>query len=340
MQKLWELHTYGWDFVKRRMVQSKPYLGKRKNYQVPTNAEVARWFVPQATAKLARRAKWALTNSRLALQWRIALRTGGRYICGADGKPETDAFRWLESPKGHFYADPFVVHRDGQHWLFFEDYEYQRMRGRIACAAISSSGDIGEVRIVLEAASHLSYPYIFADGDSLYMIPESGAERVVRLYTCVRFPHQWNPVVDLFHGPALDTSICQHNGLWWFFTTLEDPRGLGAALYLFFSESLKGKWQYHPANPISYDVRNARCAGRLFKTAGKLIRSSQSGIVRYGYSFALNEVVTLTPSEYEERTILTVEPASFGNLMATHTYNRDGSIEAIDGQELTRVSRL
>ena len=340
MQKLWELHAYGWDFVKGRIIPSTLDLVRGKNYRAPTNTEMVRWFVPKVTAKLCQRVKRAVSGSESVLHWRIAIRAGGRSLFGAEGKADTEGFQWLESHKGHFYADPFVIDRDGQHWLFFEDYEYQRRLGRIACAAVSTSGDIGEVRIVLEAASHLSYPHVFADGGSLYMIPESGSERLVRLYRCVKFPQQWTPVADLFHGPAFDTSICQHDGLWWFFTTLQDPRGQGVALYLFFSESLTGKWQYHPANPISYDARNARCAGRLFKSDGKLIRPSQNGTIRYGYSFALNEVVTLTPSEYEERAILTVQPGFFGNLLATHTYNRDGSIEAIDGQRLTLISRL
>jgi hypothetical protein len=337
MGKLWELHAYGWGFVRRRSLPSTPYLGKKESYRAPTNTEMVRWFVPQATVKLCRRAKWALTNSEVTLQWRIAIRTGGRFIFGRDGEAQTDGFQWLDAPKGHFYADPFVVVRDGQHWLFFEDYEDQRRLGRIACAAISTSGDMGEVRIVLEAASHLSYPHIFADGGSLYMIPESGSELVVRLYRCVNFPEQWTPIAELFHGPAFDTSVFHYNGLWWFFTTLQDRGGHGVALYLFFSESLTGRWQYHPANPISYDVRNARGAGRLFESEGKLIRPSQSGIIRYGYSFALNEIVMLTPSEYRERPMLTVEP--FGDLMATHTYNREGLIEAIDGQRPIRVSR-
>src|SRR5258708_2332026 len=340
MQKLWELHAFGWDFVKDRILPPTVYLGKRKNYRVPTNSVMVRWFVPQGTAKLCRRGKRALSNSELVLRWQIAIRAGGRYISGANGNAMTDGFQWLESPKGHFYADPFVVDREGQHWLFFEDYEYQSRRGRIACACVSTGGEVGEVRTVLEAGYHLSYPYIFSDRDDLYMIPESGAEDVVRLYRCENFPDRWSWIADLFHGPAFDTSICHHDGLWWFFTTLQDPRGHGVALYLFYSESLTGKWQYHPANPISYDVRNARGAGHLFKREGKLIRPSQSGIIRYGYSFALNEVARLTPSEYEERMILTVEPTLFGDLMATHTYNRDGSIEAIDGQRQVRVSRL
>ena len=303
MQKLWELHVHGWAYIKGRILRSTVYLGERKNYRAPTNTDMVRWFLPRATGKLCRRVRRALSNGELVLQWRIAIRTRDRYICGAEGKPEPDGFQWLESPKGHFYADPFVVDRDGQHWLFFEDYEYQCRRGRIACACVSTGGQVGEVRTVLEATSHLSYPYIFSDHDYLYMIPESGAENVVRLYRCENFPDRWAWIADLFQGPAFDTSICQYDGLWWFFTTLQDPRGHGVALYLFYSESLTGKWQYHPANPISYDVRDARGAGSLFEREGKLIRPSQSGIIRYGYSFSLNEVVRLTPSEYDERMI-------------------------------------
>ena len=152
MQKLWELHVYGWDFVRGRILPSTPYRGKRQDYRAPTNIEMVRWFVPQATTKLCKRAVLALTSSEVSLQWRIAIRTGGRSIFGADGEAQTDGFQWLEAPKGHCYADPFVVEHCGEHWLFFEDYEYQRGLGRIACAAISTSGDIGEVRIVLEGA--------------------------------------------------------------------------------------------------------------------------------------------------------------------------------------------
>ena len=340
MQKLWELHAYGWDFVTHRIVPSKPYIGKRKKYQTPTGPELFRWLVPRVTARLYKRVKWAVTGSKAVLQWRIAIRTGGRHIYHSDGKPELDGFRWLEPAKGHFYADPFIIDLHGHHWLFFEDYEYQRRRGRIVCAEVSTSGDIGEIQTALEANYHLSYPYVFAVNGSLHMIPESGDEGVVRLYRCVRFPDRWAPIADLFNGPAFDTSIYYHDNLWWFFTTLQDPRGHGVALYLFFSENLTGEWQYHPANPISYDVRNARCAGLVCKSEDKLIRPSQRGVTRYGYSFSLNEVVRLTPRDYEERPILTVEPHLLGNLMAAHTYNRDGWIEVIDGQRLTDLSQL
>src|SRR6266852_6810108 len=118
------------------------------------------------------------------------------------------------------------------------------------------------------------------------MISESGSELVVRFYRYVKLPQQCTPVADLFHGPAFDTSFCQHGSLRWLFTTLQHPRGQGVALYLFFSENPTGKWQHHPANPISYDARNACCGEHRFKSDGKLIRPSQNGTIRYGHSFS------------------------------------------------------
>ena len=79
MQKLWQLHAYGWDFVRSRIEPSTPCLGKRENYLAPTNAELARWFVPQAMLKLCKGARSRLTNSERALPWQIAIRTGSRF---------------------------------------------------------------------------------------------------------------------------------------------------------------------------------------------------------------------------------------------------------------------
>src|SRR5207253_860340 len=129
------------------------------------------------TAKVRKRVKRVLTGAEALLHWRIAIRAGGQYILSSDGQANTNGFHWIESPKGHFYADPFIVDRDGQHWLFFEDYNYLLKRGCIACAPVSPDGRMGEVQKVLDPPFHLSFPHIFSDGDCLYMIPESGAQK-------------------------------------------------------------------------------------------------------------------------------------------------------------------
>lgn len=330
IQKLWELHVYGWEFVESRMCSLESESGGVKS----KNTELLCWLAPRFTKVMWERVTRAATGQERVLHWRIAVRAGENHIEVQSQAPNTSGFQWIESPKGHFYADPFVFHHDGKPWLFFEDYSHSTQRGVIACAELSPHGQLGEVQVSLSSRFHMSYPYIFEDDDGIYMLPETASANSICLFRCKRFPERWSLVREMFQGPGLDTSVCRHGGLWWFFTSLQDPRAYGVALYLFFSEDLLGKWYYHPANPISLDSRNARSAGRIFKHGNTLIRPSQSATPRYGYSFTFNEVVRLTPTEYEERPILSVTPNCFPGLLATHTYNRSGDIEVIDGQTL------
>ena len=100
--------------------------------------------------------------------------------------------RWLESPKGHAWTDPFLFERDGRYWLFFEDYLYAQQRATLACAPLSIEGLLGEPRTILDTGSHASYPYVFCGGDDIYMIPETRALQTVRFYKAVEFPYKIN----------------------------------------------------------------------------------------------------------------------------------------------------
>ena len=338
IQKLWELHRFGPEHLTRTAIPAAPYKGKKKIYRRPSNSEVLSWLGPRLMGKTIGWVKTGLKASNLIDHWRIAIRSGGTHVIDADENARMDGFHWLESPKGHAWADPFLFERDGQYWLFFEDYLYAEQRGILACAPWSPAGPMGEPRTILETGSHASYPYVFSDGDDIYMIPETRALQTVRLYRATEFPYKWEPIADLFSGQAVDTSAWKQDGFWWFFTTLLDPRGRGAFLYLYSAETLTGKWQLHPMNPICYDVRRARGAGAIHRHGDKLLRPSQDCSKRYGYSFAINEIVKLTPDEYEERPLVTVEPTWAAGLRTTHTYNRLGLIEVTDGTTLRPVN--
>jgi hypothetical protein len=339
IQKLWELHNHGWGFVETRISPTAPYRGKRKVYRRPANREVANWALREAAGRTLRRVRRAVARAGDVVYWQIALRTGGDLL--SSGAPaDMRGFKWLPQPRGHYYADPFVFDHGGRPWLFFEDYSFAAERGTISCAEILPSGTLGPVRTALDTGGHLSFPYVFTDGDDVYMIPESAGSHAVRLFRCAQFPDRWVHVADLFSGPARDTAAWKQDGFWWFFTTLVEPRGQGFGLYLFFAEDLTGTWRYHPANPISFDARRARCAGRVFEHGGRLIRPSQDARWRYGYAFGLNEIVTLTPEDYEERPLLTVEPDWSPGLRGCHTYNRSGAIEVTDGQTVRRRDEM
>ncbi|PYV53113.1 MAG: hypothetical protein DMG98_21945 [Acidobacteria bacterium] len=61
------------------------------------------------------------------------------------------------------------------------------------------------------------------------------------------------------------------------------------------------RWNFHPANPISTDIRNNRGAGRVFEAGHCLIRPSQNCCPDYGYSFTLNEILDLSKKRYQRK---------------------------------------
>jgi len=141
------------------------------------------------------------------------------------------------------------------------------------------------------------------------MIPESGANSTVELYRAIRFPEKWKLEKVLFEGRAVGTTTWHQNDLWWLFTTLAETPGHCVMQLLIYSHSLTGDWKYHPANPISTDVRHARGAGAIFCHAGGLVRPTQDCSRNYGYSFTFKEILSLSPITYEERRGPTVNPS-------------------------------
>lgn len=326
IQKLYELHRHGWGHIERTAIPPAPYLGKKKIYRAPSNSEMLTWLVPVLIGKSLRR----LVRRATIKHWRLAIRSGSRLNPGSESALDLSGFRWIESPKDRFYADPFLLEEGGKTWVFFEDLDYVTGLGRISCAEVGEAG-VGDPVAVLERPYHLSYPCIFRDAGALYMIPETVSNASVELYRCIRFPDKWEMEKELFQGKAVDTTLWVDGGLYWFFVTLQEPRGSGTQLWLFYASTLTGEWTRHPANPISTDVRNSRGGGAIFRENGKLYRPSQDCSKHYGYSITFNEIVVLDRHHYQEKPCATIHPDWAEGLVGTHTYSRAGQIEIIDG---------
>ena len=327
IRKLNELHQYGWDYVRQRSLPAVPYRGKRKIYRVPTNRDMVRWLAPVILKKTLR----TPFHNKTVRHWRIALRQNKKPLFDPGSEVDMTGFRWLDPPKGHFWADPFPIEHEGRNWVFFEDFSYEQSRGFISCAELKADGMFGTPLRCLDAVKHhLSYPHVFCSGGDMFMIPESFDSESVDLYRCQDFPTQWTRVATLLRGRFVDTTVWYHNGLWWLMTTSADPDARSGSLLLFYADALNEKWYFHPANPISCDIRNNRGAGRVFNTGNHLIRPSQSGCPIYGYSLSLNKITELSPNKYAEYSLKTITP--WNGLSGVHTYNWAGNVEMIDGQ--------
>lgn len=332
IQKLRELHQYGWDYVEKRVVPTRPYKGRKEIYRAPTNWEIARWLVRRVTRALFRR----LNSRPMVLHWQLGIRLTAIPLLERCGDAELTSFRWITSPPDHYYADPFVVDDNHRRWVFFEDYDCQVQSGTIRCAEILGTKlvDGGEV---LKRPYHLSYPCVFRDSGTWYMIPESLEKGRLELYTTNEFPGGWKFVRDLMEVEAVDSTIWIESGVYWLFVSRVEPRGKSAQLWLYSSQSLASEWVPHPDNPLTSDVRHARGAGAIFRYKGRLFRPSQDGTIRYGRRILFNEILELSTEAYRERAVGEIEPKLKGELLGIHTYARSGELEVIDGQVLIDI---
>jgi hypothetical protein len=337
IRKLNELHRFGWDYVLEKTIPAAPYRGKRDVYSTPTNRDILPWLGPI----LLKKAVAYPFREQTVQHWRIATRVNGKPLYDSDSDADFSGVRWIDSPKGHFWADPFAFEHEGKCWAFFEDYSYKQKRAGIACAEVSPQGELGPPVPCLEHPTHhYSYPHIFRAGSEIFMIPESYESNSVDLFRCQRFPNQWVREMTLLEGKFVDTTIWEHEGLWWFATTSAEPSPSAGCLLLFYSASLTGDFHFHPANPISTDIRRNRGAGRIFRSQDRLIRPSQSCAPTYGYSVSFNEITELSRERYSERLIRTITPEHWAGLSGVHTYNCAGNLELIDGRTPVPLKRV
>jgi hypothetical protein len=284
---------------------------------LPTNAMMVRLLWRVARGVLRRRVSGWLGEK----QWFIAYRRGSA--------PPTP----IMPPSGRFYADPFLFQHDGRRYVFFEDYDWTSERAVICYLEIDERGRHRSPQLALRQDCHLSYPFVFADGDDVYMLPETAGHRTVELYRAARFPGDWKlERVLLSDVTATDATLLRHEGRWWLFVALAVDGGRPVdELCLFSSDSLHGQWEAHPLNPVISDVRSARPAGRIFTRDGQLIRPAQDCSEAYGGRLVFNRIDVLSPTEYREEAIGAIEPAVDSGNLRTHSYDSDGTYEVLDG---------
>jgi hypothetical protein len=265
-------------------------------------------------------------------RWFIGIR---RLSPGTDPLPQRlDDFRYLIPPRDRFYADPFVIQRNGKNYLFFEDYRYDQRKAVISCIEIDSKGDLSAPEVVLARNYHLSYPFLFEWNDQVFMIPETSQNRTIELYRAISFPHHWQLEAVLMEDVrAVDATVLRRQGKFWLFVNTAAPGcPIDDELFLFHADTPLGPWTPHRCNPIVSDVRTARPAGGCLIHDGTLVRPSQDCSVSYGHAISFNRVETLSEGEYKETLIHRIDPTSMPGTLGTHTYNRNDDYAVLDSR--------
>lgn len=299
--------------------------------RVPSNQHL---LMP-LTAYFAWRAGQSLLRRYTVEKWTLLYDIG-------PASDEFSTFVALDAPPDRFWADPFIVHRNGRTAVFFENASVATGIGHISAIEMDANGIFGPPVDVLRRPYHLSYPFVFEWNDELYMIPESAENESIELYRCTDFPGQWEYVRHLMANvEAYDATLLHHDGLWWMFANVREHQGASTwdELCLFYADNpVASQWTSHPMNPIVSDTRFARPAGRIFIDSGRLLRPSQNSSFRYGYAMNIMEILELTTTSFEERLVKSYEPNWNRSIKAVHTYSRGDGLTFIDAICRTRAS--
>lgn len=238
----------------------------------------------------------------------------------------------LTNPKRRFYADPFITTIRDKSYCFFEDFCLDSGRGVISCKCISDEGS--KVETVLSEDFHLSYPFIFKAEEQIYMIPESSEVSEVRLYSCNEFPLRWElEKVLLTEVSAADTCCFFRDGFWWLLSNIDSSEtgDHSSELHVFYSRDfLNQPFKPHPLNPVVHSYSHARNGG-LIQRGNDIYRIAQSHkFLEYGHHLKIFKIILLSPFEYKEEFVRTVQPRFASGIKGIHHISSDGEFTAFD----------
>lgn len=290
----------------------------------------------QRRARAAGRRTDARDERGLFKQWFLLLGPAPRERCSA---PEPRTLHPVYPPPHAFWADPFLWRRHGRLFVFFEEFIDATRRGRISALELDARGRaIGDARVVLEEAHHLSYPFLFELAGALYMMPEQRAAGRLDLYRCARFPDRWVFERTLIDGAGIvDANLFEYEGRWWLLCAAKAGRSkVNETLLGFYADHpLSRRWTAHPRNPLVRDFAAARPGGRVFRDAfGRLLRPTQDCVRRYGHGLGISAITRLSTRDFREHRIWYANGEDAGGWRALHHMDWHAGIMAMDAQRL------
>ncbi len=256
-----------------------------------------------------------------------------------------DRFRMTKRPL-RMVADPFLFVKDDRLYLFFEQF-YMNTKGVIAMTSTNDLVNWTDPVVVLEEPFHLSFPWVFRRNGNVYMIPETGGDKSIRLYVAnnslksFKFVKKLDVNLNLSNKQEFDfwfgdTAIIEKDGVWYLFSTF-GANGMNE-MHLFMAEGFDGPYHEHPESPIYRSNKVGRNAGSLMEIDGRLIRVAQDCELGYGENIHVLEIDKLTRDSYHEKVVLeNIIPREGFFKRGGHQFNsvefRGRKIVSIDAKE-------
>ncbi len=198
-------------------------------------------------------------------------------------------------------ADPFLFVKDDTLYLFYEHLVRWFGTGRLCMRSTKDLKTWSDEVDVLVEPFHLSFPYVFEDGGRVYMLPETGGDKSIRLYEAEDDTlTKWKLIKKIKedNDPWYDSVINKKDGIYYLFTGTDND--VQQIEHLFVSENLLGPYKEHPMSPIHIGRDGGRNAGSIIVTEDGLFRPVQVCVNSYGEQTSIMKIEKLTPDEYTE----------------------------------------
>ena len=232
-----------------------------------------------------------------------------------------------------YIADPFIVKEKDDTYLFVE---YKNTYGKGCLGCINITTEPTKIRTIIPTTYHMSFPFIFKNNDTYYLLPETSENNTLELYKSKNFPYEWELENTMIKNINLsDTVVLQHDNMIWLFTTENYNNN---AITIYYSDNLfSNEWKKHPV--MNGTIKSCRCAGNIFIQNNRMFRPAQNCEKGYGYSLVMYEINKLTTSEYQEEIVEEIFPNWFPNIYGTHTFNFNDEYIVWDGK-FKRVTHI
>jgi hypothetical protein len=237
---------------------------------------------------------------------------------------------WMPNPtRDSYHADPFRW--PGTSRILCEEFSFRTQKGRLVAAHVQD-GKLCLSSVLLDLATHLSYPYAFQQDGTVYVVPESADSRETLIYR-LDPDSSLKPISIINRGSRIvDTTVFRVDGVHWAAYTDLDI-GVHDNLCLAYARQLTGPWTPHLRNPVKMDIRSSRPGGTPFWHGGVLYRPAQDCAATYGNAVVINRILSLTTTEFHEFPVARLDPDPAGPFPhGFHTISADGERTMIDGK--------
>lgn len=258
--------------------------------------------------------------------WKLAVRELKEHEELTIINPEELVYKPVKVSGDYWCADPFLCRDKERLYVFCECYLHSKQKGVIAVGEYNH-GSVTGIRAIIEQDYHMSYPCVFENAGTFYMIPETSDNLTIELYRATKFPDDWELIKVLMADVrCVDTTVFPYGN---------DLYAIG---YLLNSKKIclfNLDMSCLALTKLDEIMAPDRPAGNVIDFQGRLIRPVQVSKKKYGEGIVFQEITSFKKGHFQENVLSKVQGKDIAvegedKIHRIHTFNRLDKVEVID----------